>query len=302
MSEARAGRKNEAMELLSEALHGAQEVDQSWLDFEVALASSQVHSHNTPDQPEWGSLLQVRQRCRQRQDWFWAARAGMAIFEQLRLLRDYERTVEYAMGAFDDAEKSGSRLYLWSAVQNFATGMGLAPQEKIAPLLADRARSSSQAFAYLSGMHWFRWSDPDSLDGPVAAARTDWERYMARRCRIYLHPQKDDLLAVHDYEVAHQNDRTFTAFGNHLQESDYYQRLADLESAPEVKASLLWDALRASANLQPLTRYSVLLDISRKFESNGRLVDLLRAKLRNTSISCRSPSLSTLAPFSTNRV
>ena len=51
MSEAKAGRKNEAMRLLSEALHGAQKVDQSWLDFEVAWASSQVHSQNTPDQP-----------------------------------------------------------------------------------------------------------------------------------------------------------------------------------------------------------------------------------------------------------
>ncbi len=279
MSEAKAGRKNEAMQLLSEALHGAQKVDQSWLDFEVALASSQVHSHNTPDQPEWGSLLQVRQRCRLRQDWFWAARAGMAIFEQLRTLPDWERTVEYAMGAFDDAEKAGSRLYLWSAVQKFATGIGLAPKEKIAPLLADRAQASPQPFAYLSGIHWFRWEDPNSWDAPVAAAGTDWERYEARRNRIRFRPQKEDLLAVHDYEVAHQSDRTFTAFGSHLSESSYYQRLADLESAPEVKASLLWDALRASANLQPLTRYNLLLEISRKFERDGRLVDLLRAKL-----------------------
>ncbi|MBS2037286.1 CHAT domain-containing protein [bacterium] len=280
MSEAKAGRKNEAMQLLSEALHGAQKVDQSWLDFEVALASSQVHSCNTPDQPEWGSLLQVRQRCRQRQDWFWAARAGMAIFEQLRLLPDQDRTLEYALGALDDAEKSGCRLYLWSAVQQFATGFGgVASKEKLAPLLADRAQSSSQPFAYLSGMHWFRWQDPESWSAPVSAAQTDWEGYISRRDRIQFQPQKDDLLAVHEYEVAHQNDRTFTAFGSHLQESDYYKRLADLESAPEVRATLLWDALRAAAHLQPFQRYNLLLDITRKFERDGRLVDLLRAKL-----------------------
>ena len=278
-SESKSGHQKEALELLSEALHEAQKVDQSWLDYEVAWASSQIYSQKTPDQREWGSLLQLRQRCRQRQDWFWAARAGMAIYGQIRSQPDWQRTVEYALGAFDDAEKAGSRLYLWSAVQHFATGIGKAPQEQVAPLLAARAVDNPYAFAYLSGLRWLRWNDPEVWDSPLAAARNDWEVYEARKNRIRFRPTREDLETVHAYEVAHSGQRTFTAFNNHLAESNFHQKLGELETDAAARAPRLWQAWTSSGQMRPVERYNLMLELSRRFEADGRLVDLFRARL-----------------------
>lgn len=279
IAEARAGRSNQAMKLLSEALHGAHKLDQSWLDFEVAWASSQVYSSLTPDQPEWGSLLSLRQRCRQRQDWFWAARAGAAIFERLRSNPDWQRTVEYALEAFNDAEKSGSRLLLWSTVQRFATGLGVAPREELGRLLAERAQNGPFAFAYWSGLRWLRWEKPEYLDLALAAAETDWEHYEGLRSKIRNRTSREDLTEVHEFEKAHQNDRTFLAFGDHLEDCYYFLKLAGLETEPERKAGFLWESWNNSASLHPVNRYNLLLSITDGFEKMGRLPDLFRANL-----------------------
>ena len=203
----------------------------------------------------------------------------MAIFEQLRMDADNERTLEYALGAFDDAEKAGSRLFLWSAVQHFATGSARADAKRLARLLHERAHSSPYAFAYSSGIYWFVWDDPASWDEPVAAAQSDWEGYEAHKTRIHFRPRSEDLEIAHEFELAHRGDPTFSAYGVHLEESDYQLRRAELETDPVAKAAFLWAACQASASLQPAVRYNLLLEVSRRFEESGRLSDLMRASL-----------------------
>lgn len=292
--EAKQGHLDQAMRLLAEAQHGARSIDQSWLNFEVAESASQIHSLATPNEPDWGGLLLLRQRCRERQEWFWAARCGMAIFEQLRLQPDGERALEYAVEAFEDAERHGDRIYLWSAVQEFATG-ATAVRDQAAAALKQKARSGTHPFAYLAGLHWFEFEAAENYERALASAETDREVYEARRDRLRFKLNREDLEWVHQYERDHRADPSFRSCGDHLEECAYFQRLAELEKDPLARANLLWKAWDESEIQSIYFRYNLLQTIRDDFRRSGLLQEVFRAQsLQYQKISQHPQPLDTL--------
>jgi tetratricopeptide (TPR) repeat protein len=279
--EAKKGRLEEAAVYLDEAQSGASKLDQSWLWYEVARAQSQVRSNATPNHPEWGGLLLLRQRCRDRGEWTWAGYCGVSIYEALRLNPDRKRTLSYALEACDDFEKSGSESGLRLILRRIGGNhwpAEIAPSV-LAALLERKLRSRYPA-AYFEATKVLQFGDPEMGRQAIASAATDEQRWLVNCYLNRLQPDKERLEANWTLEQRLRKGRTFRATQEFPKEYEYLKNIG-LLSEGNSQRELLWRswsvALRDGTEKGYL--YNLLLELNGTFHALGWLGDELKTNL-----------------------